>query len=188
MGWLVCDGQEVSRTTYAALYEAIGDRWGAGDGTTTFNVPPLQNRYRRHRDDSTVAGAVGNLQTSQNKTHQHPVTGSTGNDTPDHSHHMDFTSQDSGSLDHTHGGGAVFSTFTSGGFVNVGSANGLTYGGPANTGGADRTLAHGHRILGDTGGASARHAHAINFTSGDDTGGGAEARPLSATVLTCIKT
>ncbi len=39
-GWLLCDGSAVSRTTYAALFGEIGTTWGAGDGTTTFNLPP----------------------------------------------------------------------------------------------------------------------------------------------------
>jgi microcystin-dependent protein len=38
-GWLFCDGAAVSRTTYPDLYAAIGTTYGAGDGTTTFNVP-----------------------------------------------------------------------------------------------------------------------------------------------------
>jgi microcystin-dependent protein len=41
-GWLLCDGTAVSRTTYAALWTAIGTIWGAGDGATTFNLPNLQ--------------------------------------------------------------------------------------------------------------------------------------------------
>lgn len=38
-GWLACDGSAVSRTTYSALFTAISTTWGAGDGSTTFNVP-----------------------------------------------------------------------------------------------------------------------------------------------------
>ena len=38
-GFLLCNGQEVSRFTYAKLYEVIGDTYGTGDGSTTFNVP-----------------------------------------------------------------------------------------------------------------------------------------------------
>lgn len=38
-GWLYCDGRAVSRTTYAALFTAIGTAFGAGDGSTTFNLP-----------------------------------------------------------------------------------------------------------------------------------------------------
>lgn len=40
-GWLACDGAAVSRTTWAALFAAAGTAFGAGDGTTTFNVPTL---------------------------------------------------------------------------------------------------------------------------------------------------
>ena len=43
-GWLECNGAAVSRTTYAALFAAIGAAWGAGDGSTTFNVPDLRDR------------------------------------------------------------------------------------------------------------------------------------------------
>ncbi|MGA2480021.1 MAG: phage tail protein [Spirochaetia bacterium] len=41
-GWLACNGQAVSRTLYAALFQAIGTIWGVGDGSTTFNLPDLQ--------------------------------------------------------------------------------------------------------------------------------------------------
>ena len=42
--WLLCDGRAVSRTTYSALYSAIGTTYGTGNGSTTFNLPDL--RYR----------------------------------------------------------------------------------------------------------------------------------------------
>lgn len=37
--WLLCDGRAVSRSAYSALFAAIGTTWGAGNGSTTFNVP-----------------------------------------------------------------------------------------------------------------------------------------------------
>jgi len=43
-GWLMCDGAAVSRTTYAGLFAAVGTTYGAGNGTTTFNVPDLRGR------------------------------------------------------------------------------------------------------------------------------------------------
>ena len=43
-GTLLCDGSAVSRTTYAALFAAIGTTWGVGDGSTTFNLPDLRGR------------------------------------------------------------------------------------------------------------------------------------------------
>lgn len=42
-GYLACDGSAVSRSTYAALYAVIGDNYGNGDGTTTFNLPDTRN-------------------------------------------------------------------------------------------------------------------------------------------------
>lgn len=44
-GWLLCDGSAVSRTDYADLYAVIGDTYGAGDGSTTFNVPNLVDKF-----------------------------------------------------------------------------------------------------------------------------------------------
>lgn len=43
-GYLLCSGQEVSRATYAALFNVISTAYGAGNGTTTFNVPDLRGR------------------------------------------------------------------------------------------------------------------------------------------------
>jgi microcystin-dependent protein len=43
-GWLLCQGQAVSRTDFADLFAAIGTTWGAGDGTTTFGLPDLRGR------------------------------------------------------------------------------------------------------------------------------------------------
>lgn len=43
-GWLLCQGQAVSRATYAELFGVIGTSFGAGDGSTTFNVPDLRDK------------------------------------------------------------------------------------------------------------------------------------------------
>ena len=44
-GYLLCDGSAVSRTTYAALFALISTTFGSGDGSTTFNVPDLRDRF-----------------------------------------------------------------------------------------------------------------------------------------------
>jgi len=49
-GYLVCDGSAVSRTTYADLFDVIGTRYGAGDGSTTFNLPNLSGRVAVGQD------------------------------------------------------------------------------------------------------------------------------------------
>jgi len=43
-GWLVCQGQAVSRSSYPDLFEIIGTQYGPGDNTTTFNLPDLRSR------------------------------------------------------------------------------------------------------------------------------------------------
>jgi hypothetical protein len=50
-GWLKANGAVVSRTTYAALFSAIGTTFGAGDGTTTFALPDLRGEFLRAWDD-----------------------------------------------------------------------------------------------------------------------------------------
>ena len=56
-GWLLCDGSAVSRTMFPDLFAAIGTTYGAGDGSTTFNVPDY-NSAARFAQGSTVAGQV----------------------------------------------------------------------------------------------------------------------------------
>ena len=50
-GWLKANGAAVSRTAYAALFAAIGTTYGAGDGSTTFNLPDLRGEFMRGWDD-----------------------------------------------------------------------------------------------------------------------------------------
>lgn len=67
-GWLVRDGSAVSRTTYAALFAAIGTTYGPGNGTTTFNLPNDQGRVNVGLDPTQVEfDAIG--KTGGSKTH-----------------------------------------------------------------------------------------------------------------------
>lgn len=56
-GWLLCAGQNVSRTTYASLFAAIGTTYGAGDGSTTFTLPDLRGRVVAGIDNMTGTAA-----------------------------------------------------------------------------------------------------------------------------------
>lgn len=49
-GWLIRNGSAVSRSTYSALFSAIGITWGAGDGSTTFNLPDARGEFERGAD------------------------------------------------------------------------------------------------------------------------------------------
>jgi microcystin-dependent protein len=52
VGFLPCEGQAISRTTYADLFLVVGTRYGNGDGSSTFNVPDLRGRFVRGWDNS----------------------------------------------------------------------------------------------------------------------------------------
>ncbi len=60
-GFLLCQGQAVSRTTYAVLFAAIGTTYGTGDGVTTFNVPDLRGRVPVGVDAGAGRRTVSNL-------------------------------------------------------------------------------------------------------------------------------
>lgn len=75
-GYLLCDGSAVSRTTYAALFAVISTTFGAGDGSTTFNLPPFSGRMPVGVDAGAVRiagaasiGATGGSQYLQNHAH-----------------------------------------------------------------------------------------------------------------------
>jgi len=64
-GWLLCDGTAVSRTTYVDLFTAVGTAFGVGDGSTTFNLPDLRQRFPLGKATSgtgaTLGGTGGNV-------------------------------------------------------------------------------------------------------------------------------
>jgi microcystin-dependent protein len=59
-GWLAADGTAVSRSTYAALFAAIGTTYGAGDGSTTFALPDLRGIFVRGSGSQTISGITYN--------------------------------------------------------------------------------------------------------------------------------
>ena len=64
-GYILCDGRAVSRTTFSALYAQIGDLYGAGDGSITFNVPFVNGRTLMGRNNmGSLAGPMTNPQAS----------------------------------------------------------------------------------------------------------------------------
>ena len=100
-GFLECNGAAVSRTTYADLFAIVSTTYGAGDGSTTFNVPDLQDNVAVGKSGTkalastggantvtstgNVGGSTANatLSTSQLASHSHPNGGSpAGNTSP----------------------------------------------------------------------------------------------------------
>jgi microcystin-dependent protein len=88
--WLLCDGAAVSRTTYAALFAVISTTYGAGDGSTTFNLPSLKGKVPVGRDSADAAfntmGLSGGAKTHTLDTSEMPVHTHTQNS---HNHTQD---------------------------------------------------------------------------------------------------
>jgi microcystin-dependent protein len=96
-GFLLCDGSAVSRDTYAALFAVIGTTYGAGDGSTTFNVPDISGRVVIGPSSTHLLGSTGGSETvtlveSELPAHTHEV--------PQHGHANDIKAT-TPSLSHT---------------------------------------------------------------------------------------
>ena len=86
-GYLECDGSAVSRATYANLFAIIGTTWGAGNGSSTFNLPDLRGEFVRGWDDGRGVDSGRNFassQSDQNKQHNHTATSNVSD--PGHNH------------------------------------------------------------------------------------------------------
>ena len=77
-GFLECNGAAVSRTTYSALFAIIGTTYGAGDGSSTFNVPDLQDNVAVGKSPTKSLASTGGANTV---TSTGNVGGSTANAT-----------------------------------------------------------------------------------------------------------
>ena len=77
-GFLECNGQAVSRSTYSALFAIIASTYGAGDGSSTFNVPDLQNNVTIGKSNNKALASTGGANTV---TSTGNVAGSTANAT-----------------------------------------------------------------------------------------------------------
>lgn len=76
-GWLKRNGAAVSRTTYARLFAVIGTTFGAGDGSTTFNLPDGRATFDRGLDEGRnldKGRVLGSFQGTQNANHTHGAT------------------------------------------------------------------------------------------------------------------
>jgi microcystin-dependent protein len=153
--WKLCNGDAISRTTFATLYSLIGTTFGVGDGTTTFNLPNYKNRMP-YGADTVAIGATGGSANAivvshthtgttggQSVTHNHGVVGTTGGQSAQHNH---------STLDNTGSGGTIYQ--------NVGGLFGSDW----------QTAAYGSTANGTyvTGLNSVDHNHNLSFTSGNN--------------------
>lgn len=203
-GWLICDGSAISRAVYANLFAVISTTYGVGDGSTTFNIPDLRQRFILGKaaagTGSTLAGTGGNIDhTHIGGSHSHSI-GSDGAHThtvnahthtgPSHNH-----SGNTGSTEppnHGHNFNNTFTTGTESGVgwtVQLGGAptanvpvqghtHSVTVNG--NTGGITSSIAHSHSIGSDGTGATGSASPATN-SQGAHTHGGATGAATAGT-------
>lgn len=184
-GWLHCNGAAVSRTTHAALFAAIGTRFGAGDGSTTFNLPDCRDEFFRGAG-ATAVGIKGE-QSVQSHTHTASATaagshnhgGSAG---ANGAHTHTGTALSAG--EHSHGGNYWYS-------ANGGGGSGSTTRSGQNVTSTESAGAHTHALSingaanhSHTISADGSHTHAVTVSAT----GSAETRPRFIALLPCIKT
>lgn len=191
-GWLVANGQAVSRTTYAALYAKIGTTFGGGDGTTTFQLPDLAGRMPMGADGAFPLGSQGGAESvvltmanvpphthtiahSHDMSHGH--TASAGATNTDHAHYFDsgysgghshLYNHYSGNLPNGQGGGANDLARNNLATFSTGGDGGHSHAGW--TGAMNQNAAHSHTVTvnafsGSTGGSSAANSGAAGQAS-----------------------
>jgi microcystin-dependent protein len=189
-GWLMCAGQAVSRSTYAALFTALSTTYGVGDGSTTFNLPDLRGRVPAGVDNmggsaasrltnavltaSNTLGATGGAQTHTLDSSQIPA----------HSHPNTLGSNTVAATSHTHGSSGLtagMNMFNTGGtnYIDFEVRGGATYSenqrawfplAGAGVGGLAEGGNVGVGIVGSTDANSS--STTVSITNANNTGGG----------------
>lgn len=118
-GYLVANGADISRTTYADLFAAIGTIYGAGDGSTTFTLPELRGEFIRGLDSGRgidTGRVQGTAQAEEIGPHTHPLSD------PGHSHSLNYTPiKDGGGICANRGDAGSCHDMSTGGGVNSNS-------------------------------------------------------------------
>lgn len=170
-GWLLCDGSNVSRTTYAALFAVIGTRAGVGDGSTTFALPDMKDRflagnlatstqYAQNAGALTPNAAISApAHTHTQGAHGHTFTGSSHSHNIGHDHADSFTANAATESSHTH---TVDPASTASGAASAGTSAPTG----AGTSFAPSTHTHSTNIASTTSSAGSTHDHAITISGG----------------------
>ena len=175
-GYLECNGQSVSRTTYAALFAVIGTQYGSASGST-FKVPELRGEFIRGFDNGRGADSgrsIGSHQSNDNAQHTHTHT---------HNHAISLTTSTKtlrGTVQQIAETFAVSGT-TTGVFSKLGNFNSLATPVTIDTtpaGGFAMNADHDHTVSGNTGNQSSNNTGPSGTT---------ESRPRNIAMMYIIK-
>lgn len=159
-GFLACNGQAVSRTTYASLFAVLGSSHGEGDGSTTFNLPDYRGRFLRGHDNGAGRDPDAGSRTAMN----------TGGDSGDSVGSV----QDEATA--PNGLGGTTDTEPAHSHNTQGLSNRGFVAGPSVIASSTFDTVYQSGTAGD-------HDHSLNVTSSDS-----ETRPINASVNYIIKT
>ena len=169
-GWLLCNGSAVNRSVYADLFAIVGTTYGAGDGSTTFNLPNLIDKFTAGAGSVYALGANGgSTTTSSAGAHDHTgLTGSTTLTTAQIPAHTHTGTSDSTTLTGSFGpfrqslgpaagasASGVFSTYAGG---TSGDANN----GSSQVVGINMSAPHTHSFTSNSTGGGTGHNHSIS--------------------------
>lgn len=101
-GWRACDGSAISRSQYSILFSRIGTTYGAGDGSTTFNLPDFRGKTALGTSSSYALGSTGGSADAVVVSHDHSIT---------------LTTQEAGEHFHRQGSEALYNNYGGGNFV-----------------------------------------------------------------------
>ena len=163
-GWLLCNGATVSRTTYANLFHAIGVLHGAGDGSNTFQLPDLKDRFVRSSGDNNSVGDTNDGSTAKPTTKNFDITATTSTE-GSHNHEIRWTQN-------TNWNGGGTKTGIKHTSVHINNAN--LYTGEGNVGG----------MIGNNNGS---HNHTVTVTDNLNENWDDETAPTHIVLLYCIK-
>lgn len=165
-GHLLCNGSAMSRTAYPNLFAVIGTSWGAGDGSTTFNLPDMRGRFMRGVDNG-----AGNDPNAGSRTAL--FSGGNSGDNVG-SYQLDATSKNGLSATTDNAGAHSHShqrVSRQNGFATLDGVN-------FNSGGNPHYL----KLIGASTSTTGDHTHNISIGEGD-----VETRPLNASIYYIIK-
>ena len=195
-GYFLCDGSAISRSTYAALFAIVGTTHGSGNGSSTFNIPDLRDRFVLGASNSTgdtsypgvspgaTGGSADATLVSHSHTinnHTHNVSGNTGNQSANHSHTFSGSGSSSHSHDFTGVGGDDHNDSQRRAVVMRNDTNiGYQIYTATNSTGVQSANVN-ISISGNTGNNSGNHSHTVSGTTGNPSDTGTNSQGSSAT-------